>query len=187
MHAVLRIAPFALGSMLVWSELCAQTAELPPIFAPQVERKPPERSPALLPARPVPVTSLSGRTRSLMFVAAELTLASMPAIEAPAVGAGKDMAFDAASGATVMSPLYVKAKALRDSDVRPPSPRLYHFTALDGDSLRRVAGGVTAPLYHTFIGNKELQADFNIVNGAGRGIDHGRDFTRVEFSFSLKW
>ena len=43
------------------------------------------------------------------------------------------------------------------------------------------------PLYHTFIGQKELQLDFNVLNLGGKGVDHNIDFSRVELAFSMKW
>ena len=94
---------------------------------------------------------------------------------------------DESTGATVMAPMVVKGIALTDSQVRPPELRLLHFERASGDKHRRIAGGVTAPLYHTFIGQKELLIDFSILNGAGNGIDHQIDFVRAEIAFRFKW
>jgi hypothetical protein len=185
MHPVLRAVLLVFGSMFASLILRAQSAELPPIFAPRTATVSPRVE---LPATSAaPSSSVSARARSLMQTAATRVLADAEVFDASSPGAVKEMFLDPASGTMVMAPMIVRAKLLQDSDVRPPTVRLFHWGPAEGDKYRRLAGGVTGPIYHTFIGNKEFQADFNILNGAGRGIDHGRDFTRVELSFTLKF
>ena len=97
------------------------------------------------------------------------------------------ISIDADTGAMVMAPVIVRSIPLRDSQVRRPTPRLYRFVPFGGDKFRRMAGGATAPLYHTFIGDKEFQIDLTVLNLAGKGIDHNIDFSRAEIAFTLKW
>lgn len=180
MHAVMRAPLLAALGLLPLTSIRAQSPERPPIFAPR---------PASTDAATVPRVSaspLSDHVRLMINAAATRALEAVPVSDAP-VATGGALVVDATTGAMVMAPVVVKGLTLRESQVRPPSLRLFHFEPLPGDKHRRVAGGVTAPLYHTFIGNKEFQADFNIVNLAGRGVDHQTDFTRVELAFTLKW
>lgn len=183
MHAVMRALPLVALGLYSFSSLRAQTTELPAIFAPKVAA---ERARA--PARAsssVGTSPVSERVRSMMSAASAQLLEKAVVFDAPT--ATPDVVVDESSGAMVMAPVVVRGQALQASQVRLPTPRLFYFSPLGGDKDRGVAGGVTMPLYHTFIGQKELQVDFNVVNGAGRGIDHGRDFTRAEIGFSLKW
>jgi hypothetical protein len=183
MHAALRALPLVALGLCSFSSLRSQTTELPAIFAPKVpaERaRTPARAPSSIGTSPV-----SERVRSMMSAASARMLEKAVVFDPPTTTPG--VVVDESSGAMVMAPVVVRGQTLQDSQVRPPTPRLFHFTPLGGDKHRGVAGGVTMPLYHTFIGQKELQVDFNVVNGAGRGIDHGRDFTRAEIGFTLKW
>jgi hypothetical protein len=184
MHAVLRAVPLALGLVFA-AELRAQTAPVPAIFAPHVGKDAPAFDlRATWPASP---SIVSDRVRSLVQAASVKVLAEAKAFEVIDVAHVNSLSVDVASGATRMRPMIVKARSMQDSDLRPPTLRLLHFAPLGGDKHRRIAGGVTAPLYQTMLGSKELQVDFNIANGAGRGVDHGRDFTRAEIAFTLKF
>jgi hypothetical protein len=182
MHAVVRAVPLALGFFHAFSILIAQPAELPAIFAPRVATPSPEPLvPKVRPAR----APVSERARSLMEAAAVRVLEEAVAFDVPVTTGGTYV--DGSTGATVMAPVVVKGVTLTDSQVRPPDLRLLHFERAQGDKHRRIAGGVTAPLYQTFFGQKELLIDFSILNGAGNGLDHQIDFVRAEIAFRFKW
>jgi hypothetical protein len=183
MHLVLRAVPLAFGSLLIVFGGRAQPAELPAIFAPRPSSISPRPFGVAAP-RATP-SAVSDRVRSLINTAATQTLDQAGASETSTATASTYV--DAATGATVMSPMIVRGQALQESQVRPPDLRLYYFTPLGGDKYRRIAGGATAALYHTYIGSKEFQVDLSILNAAGRGIDHNIDFTRAEIAFTLKW
>jgi hypothetical protein len=151
----------------------------PPVAAPRP-------APLLRQARPAGMPVVSERARSLLGAAAVRVLEEAAAFDVP-VAATESTFVDERTGATVMAPLIVRGTALTESQVRPPDLRLLHFERARGDKHRRIAGGVTAPLYQTFIGQKELLIDFSILNGAGNGVDHQIDFTRAEIAFRLKW
>lgn len=178
MHPVLRVLSVMFGALLVTVNGRAQPEARPAIFAPQ-------REPAAPAAPHTPYPAASERVRFLISEAANHFLENVTLVDAPSTTAGTTV--DQSTGATVMAPVVVRGLALKESQLRPPPVRLYHFTPLGGDKYRRIAGGATAPLFHTFIGHKEFQADLNVLNCAGRGIDHNIDFTRVEIAFSLKW
>lgn len=182
MHAVWRAVSVALGPMLAIPCLRAQTAELPPIFAPRE----PEKAPApVVYQRP---TLLSERMRSLINAAAMKAMADGKMFEGPVVAADGDApVFSTSGGVMMMRPMVVRGLTLRPKDVTRPDVELLHFTPFGGDDHRRIAGGATMPLYHAYVGSKELQVDFTVLNGAGKGVDHNRDFTRGEISFTLKW
>ena len=183
MHAALRTLSLVALGLCLLSSLRSQTAELPAIFSPKASAERP-RTPARAPPR-AGTAPVSERVRSLIAAASARVLENAVAFDAPKTA--PTVTVDASSGAMVMAPYVVRGQALQDSQVRRPSPRLFHFNSLGGDEHRGVVGGVTMPLYHTFIGEKEFQVDFNVVNGAGRGVDHGRDFNRAEIGFSFKW
>ena len=183
MHTALRTLPLVALGLCSLGSLRSQTAELPAIFAPKTSAERP-RTPARAPAR-VGTTPVSERVRSLIAAASARVLENAVVFDAPKTVPAAIV--DESTGAMVMAPFVVRGQALQDSQVRRPSPRLFHFDSLGGDEHRGVLGGVTMPLYHTFLGQKEFQVDMNVVNGAGRGVDHGRDFNRAEIGFSLKW
>jgi hypothetical protein len=182
MHAALRALPFAFGALHAATLGRAQPAELPPIFAPRETEPVRQKPPA---ATSFPRTSLaSERMRAMINAAANRVLTEAAVFEAPgAPPSGSALTVDAA---TVMAPVVVKAGTLKESDLRRPVVPTGRFSL--AEPARGIAGGVTMPLYHTydFMG-KELQIDFNILNGAGRGADHGRDFTRAEIAFRFKF
>lgn len=182
MYAVLRAVPLALGSLFAISIIRAQVGALPPIFAPRVTTVTESPVPRGRPAAPALV---SERARSLIHAAAVRVLESAMVFDAPIVAG--DSVVDATTGTTVMAPMIVRGTPLTDSQVRPPVLRLMHFEPAAGDKHRRLAGGVTAPIFHTFFGKKEMQVDFSILNGAGNGIDHHIDFVRAEIAFRFKW
>lgn len=180
----MRAPLLAAVGLLPLMPICARPPELPPIFAPRRASDAPATTPSIVPR--ATASPLSEHVRLMINAAAARALEEASAVDTP-VSTGSTLPVDASSGAMVMAPVVVKGLTLRESQVRPPSLRLFHFDRLPGDKHRRVAGGVTAPIYHTFIGKTEFQADFNIVNLAGRGVDHQADFTRVELAFTFKW
>ena len=181
MPAVWRILPLVLGTMFATAVDRAQTAALPPIFAPR------SVEPAPLPARPPQPTLLSERMRSLINAAAMQAMAEGKFASGLVAGAETDGSQPVTSGGVMMMrPMVVRALPLRERDVYRPEPELMHFTPTGADG-RRIAGGATMPLFHRYLRNAEVQVDFNVVNGAGKGVDHNRDFTRAEISFTFKW
>jgi hypothetical protein len=180
MHSVLRAVLLALGSLAAVSWLNGQPAELPPIFAPHVGTSPaPTRVKA---ASPLLASPVSDRARSLIN-AAVLQQAEVFVGPAPT---GSTFV-ESTTGMTLMTPVIVRGEALKESQVRVPELRLFHFVPQGGDKFRRVAGGATAPLYQTFFGKTEMLIELSILNMAGNGIDHNIDFTRAEIGFRFKW
>ena len=183
MHAA-ACAPLlvALG-LFAGAALCAQQPDRPPIFtarpALDVSESPVRDSP------PRATPAVSNHVRAMINAAAMQVLEDAAIFEAPA-SAGA-VSLDRTTGTMVMAPVVVRGKTLRDSQVRPPVVRLYHFVPVGGDKHRRIAGGATAALYHTFIGKKEFQVDLSVFNLGGKGIDHNIDFSRAEVAFTFKW
>jgi hypothetical protein len=183
MHAVLRALPLVALGLVSIAVPRAQTPELPAIFAPRAAV---ENSPSFVRSAPrAGMAPVSERVRSLISAATVRALEDVVVFEAPS--STREVVVDEKTGAMVMAPVVVRGQTLQERHVRPPTPRLYHFTPVGGDKFRRIAGGASAVLYHTFIGNKEFQVDLNVFNLAGKGIDHNIDFSRAEIAFSLKW
>ena len=183
MHARLRVFPL-LFVVTVACVLCAQT-ERPPLFAPDFIPADEVRPAPSTAGTSVPAKPLSERVRSMVNDAAKQMLEQVAVFDAPASSGGPLLITP--GGATVMAPMIVREKSLREDQVRPRQLRLYHFTPEPPDSGRRIAGGATASLFHTYIGGKEFQIDLSIFNLAGKGIEHNIDFSRVEIAFRCKW
>ncbi len=183
MQPVLRAALFALGSLLALRPTLGQPAELPPIFAP---RTPPTAREIRVDSAPSrPTAPVSNRVRSLITLATTRVLEDAVAFDAPTPPG--EVYVDSTTGMTVMAPLVVRGESLKESQVRPPTLQLYRFVPFGGDSLRRVAGGATATLFQTFVGNKDVRLELSILNAAGNGIDHNIDFSRVELGFRIRF
>ena len=115
---------------------------------------------------------------------AEVILAAAKAFEAPATPASvSDTAPLRSEGAVMMDRIFVKSSPLRRDQVRPPDLSLLTFHDLKRDDRR--ATGISATLFRVLSGNGEI--NLNILNGAGQGVDHGRDFTRFELEFKLRF
>ena len=183
MQPVLRAALLALGSLLVLCPARGQPAELPPIFAPRPA--PDARETRASPTPRSATLPVSNRVRSLITFATTRVLEDAVVFDSP-VAPGETYV-DSTTGMTVMAPVVVRGEALTDSQVRPPTLQLYRFVPFGGDSFRRVAGGATAALWQTFVGEKEMRLDLSILNLAGNGIDHNIDFSRVELAFRIKF
>ena len=183
MHPVLRTFPLVALGLVPIAAIDAQTMELPAIFAPRTSE---ENNPTAARARPRAGTApVSERVRSLISAAAVRALEDVEVFDPHSSPPG--VVVDETTGAMVMAPFVVRGQTLQEKHVRPPTPRLFHFTRQGGDKHLRIAGKESMPLYHAFFGNKEFQADLNVLNLAGRGIDHNIDFSRVEIAFSIKW
>lgn len=87
-------------------------------------------------------------------------------------------------GALLMNRFVVRSYGPTRREVEPAPVTLYRFEEVERVE-RRVKPGFTANLASFFDGKGLLQ--LSVVNGAGQGIDHGRDFVRVELGFSLKF
>ena len=182
MHAVSRLLPLVFGAVLaVAPSLRAQSAELPPIFAP--------RPVAPVVAAPIVRRAASGdgmseRMRALV---TERILAEEKTFEAPVsaeIAASAVTTETTAGGALLMRRFVVRSVAPSTDEVRPPDLPLYHFSLADRVD-RRVKPGYTATLLR-FFGDRG-SVNLSIVNGAGNGIDHNIDFTRAEIGVSLRW
>lgn len=174
MYRALRVLPLALGPLAAFTAILAQPAELPPIFAPRVEAR---RSPAA--PHPVATSGLSDRMRAAI---TERVLVGAKAFEPPvSAEAAPESPTPTADGALLMRRFVVRSVAPRREEVEPAAVPTWEFGPVD--RIDRRVNGYSATLFQLSGG---LFFNLNVVNGAGRGIDHGRDFTRVEFEFSLK-
>jgi hypothetical protein len=176
MSAVSRAVCLALLTSGAVTTLAAQTAELPPIFAPQRTRTPIAAPPRVPAAR----AGLSDHVRQLV---TDRILADARAFETP-LGAAGPMAstpFINSDGALLMDRMIVNAPVLRREQIEPREVKWMQFVPLD--RVDRRASGITAPLFRAFGGVFSV----NVLQGEGKGIDHGREFHRVEFQFKLWW
>lgn len=180
MSPALRALPFVLCLMLAVPTLRAQAAELPAIFAPQTVT-PEVALPA--PSRPRVGSSMSDRMRLQM---SERILADVRALEIPASPTSTASAAPVvtADGALLMKRFVVRSLAPRPDEVEPPAAPLLRFAPI-GRLERQVKAGYSAALLRFFDGRGSL--NLNVVNGAGKGMDHNNDFTRAEIELSIKW
>jgi hypothetical protein len=175
MHAFWRALPLALSSAAMLVSLRAQPAERPPIFVPLPV---PALTPTLLPD-PAPLPST--RMRALVTQRALAAAADLPA-DAARVPSDPVSALPGLDGAVQMQRFIVRSVPPPASVVEPP-PVPFHFELADRSDRR--AKGYTANLLRWMGGARSL--DLSVLKGAGNGVDHGHDFTRVELSFSLRW
>ena len=178
MHAVLRAVPLALGALLASAAgTRAQSDTLPPIFTPKPAADP-LNAHAVMPVSRAPV---SARLRQAM---TEQILAAARAFEAPAPDASTPMV--PADGVLVMPRFVVKALLPRGDEVEPPVRPLLKFAPQDKWWVhQRTQPAHTATLARFFEGRGLINV--SVLNGAGKGVDHPRDFTRVELGFSFRW
>ncbi|MSU49369.1 MAG: hypothetical protein EXS37_09840 [Opitutus sp.] len=168
----------ALGLLAALPTLSAQAEELPPIFVPRprvTENEVP------LSRRTAAGAGVSDRMRTQMTAR---ILEGVKAFEPPEVvsGAVARTTFTA-EGALLMQRFVVKSIAPRRDEVEPPEALLRRFAPLE--RARRGVTGYSATLFQFLDGRGSV--NFNVVKGAGQGVDHGRDFTRAELEFSLRW
>jgi hypothetical protein len=184
MHAVFRAPPLALGLKLFASIAVAQAPDLPPIFAPRSSSS--ANSGPITETTPRAVPAISDRMRKQIGerILADVAVFEAP-VAAPAAAPTETITAPAAGsdGPFQMSRFYVKALPLRREDVEPRPVRLLHFAPIDRPERR--TQGHTATLWNSLDGTRLF--NLNILNGAGKGMDHGRDFTRVEFEFKIRF
>jgi hypothetical protein len=180
MHALLRAVPLALGSLSIVPALVAQSEERPGIFAPQAA---PETKSQPGRQITVPRAPLSDRVRQTM---TEQILASAKAVAAAPSGAPVPAApaTVTADGALLMARFFVKSVPPPASEVerRPPLVELGRFIPMERVDRRRNA--LSMPIM-SFGDGRSLE--LNVVNGAGYGLDHNVDFTRVELGIRIRF
>lgn len=181
MHFVLRVVPLALGALSAAAILRAQPIELPPIFAP----KPSPPRPEVTPAQPAPVAGISGRMRAQVAerILSEAKNFDVPAPAPPPAPTEAPGAVNA-DGALLMRRFVVRSLAPPRDAVEPPPLPLLRFEKV-GRVDRRVKPGYSATLARFW--NEAGALNFNVVNGAGQGLDHARDFMRAEIEISIRW
>jgi hypothetical protein len=150
-------------------------AELPPIFAPLPIAKP---APA-----PRPQSTGSGISERVRLQLTERVLAEAKAFAVPdVVGSNVPTAGPVnVDGAIMMTPFTVKSLTLSRRDVEIQEEPLRRFVPVS--RVSRKANALSATLLRVMGGEVKL----NVVNGAGMGVDHAIDFTRVEIEFSYRW
>ena len=177
MHAVLRVLPLAFG-VVACAALCAAEGEpLPPIFAPK----------PYPPAAPSRVWfERSGPLSPLRQAMSDTILAAAKAISLPPTADALPTAPAAmtSEGALLMPRFIVKSVPLSARDVERPPPvlQLGRFGPMERVDRRRT--GLSMPIMSLGEG-KSLE--LNVVNGAGFGMDHNLDFTRVELGFRFRF
>ena len=179
MYVVYRLLPAAVGAMIAALTADAQSEALPPIFAPASERP--------RPAAPVTAAPslLSDRSRALVASASSRLLADVKAFDAPSTGTDVAEPTILSDGRTVqMSPFVVKSTVL--PRVKAPVLPLYQFRGMGPDDTidRRMIAGYTATLFR-FDDRRTL--NLNILQAGGSGVDHGRDFVRIELAFKIRF
>ena len=191
MPAARRVLPLAFCLMSAIGSNPTQAAEsfrrvqgseavqsLPPIFAPRAVAKESAVT-VTLPRTPNPEKAATTRMRAQLSEAILAIALAMPVPDASASEAEAQPA-STAEGVVLMKRFLVKSVAPGESEVSPPPAlRLLHFAPMER-AARRTKPAWQMPLLHLMGGYLHL----DVVNGAGQGADHGRDFTRVEFGFT---
>ena len=181
MHAVLRAFLLAFGASRIAAPLPAQPPELPPIFAPKPRGA---ANDTLVVRRPAPSGAISERMRAQLTALARAKAAEAAAAPTPSNAVDAQRLEVTADGALLMQRFVVKSVGPSPEEVRPPDLPLYHF-APSSRVDRRVKAGYSATLLR-FLGDAG-SVNFSVVNGAGQGVDHSIDFTRVELGVSFRW
>ncbi|MDP3072003.1 MAG: hypothetical protein Q8N18_17055 [Opitutaceae bacterium] len=173
MSVVPRALPLAFCLISAIGPIQAQTAELPPIFAP--------RPVAKESAEPV-ANRAPSRMRAQLNEAILALVAVTPAPTAAADEAGGSPTVTA-DGVVMMKRFLVKSVAPSANEISPPPAlRLLHFAPVER-AARRTKPAWQMPLLHLAGGYLHL----DVVNGGGQGLDHGRDFTRAELGFTKRF
>ncbi len=176
MHPALRALPLALVVIGPATTLVAQSPELPPIFAPRPAR-------VEAPAAPTP-RSAAPVSDYLRKAITETVRANAEAFAAPPPAAEGTVAPTySTEGALLMPRFVVKSKLPDRKEVKPPPVVVYRFTPME--RLDRQRNAWSANLWASGDGLKTLE--LNVVNGAGFGLDHNTDFTRVELGFRVRF
>lgn len=180
MSSALRVSSWALGLSLTVNAPYVQAAELPPIFAPR-----PETAPALAPISPTMSSPVSTRVRSLVAEKVQAAMALLPPPKARDGEADAEAKPTVTSeGALLMQRFVVRSVLPRPDEIVPPELPVMRFELTERVD-RRVKPGWEAPLM--WFSGGVGSVNFGVVNGAGQGLDHGRDFTRVELSVKIRF
>lgn len=194
MPAARRVLPLAFCLMSAIGSNPTQAAEpfrrvpgsetvppLPPIFAPRAVVKESAVT-VTMPRTPNPERPAATRMRAQLNEAILAMASALPAPAAPASDAEAQPA-STAEGVVLMKRFLVRSVAPSESEVSPPPAlRLLHFAPMER-AARRTKPAWQMPLLHLMGGYLHL----DVVNGAGQGADHGRDFTRVEIGFTRRF
>ncbi len=181
MHPALRVLPLALVAIGAATPVVAQSLELPPIFAPRPART--EESTVAAPTigrSPAPVSDYLRKaiTETILANAEAFSAPERPVEDGPAVPPTYST-----EGALLMPRFVVKSKLPDRKEVKPPSVVLGRFAPMERYDRQRTA--FSANLWASGDGLKTFE--FNVVNGAGYGLDHNVDFTRVELAFRMRF
>lgn len=179
MQTALRVLPLALFAIGAATPLAAQASELPPIFAPKLPRAD-EPAPAA-PQGARPIAPVSDYLRKAI---TETVLANAAAFAAPPRPAAAEGApAYSAEGALLMPRFVVRSKLPDRKEVKPPPVVLHRFARME--RLDRQRSAFSANLWAS--GDGVRTVELNVVNGAGYGVDHNVDFTRVEIGFRMRF
>lgn len=180
MPPALRVLPLALVAIGPAMPLVAQSSELPPIFAPRPPRTEEPAPAARSVARPAaPVSDYLRRAITETVLANAEVFAVPPHPAAEEAGAPTY----SAEGALLMPRFVVKSKLPDRKEFKPPPVVLHRFAPME--RLDRQRNAWSANLWASGDGLKTFE--LNVVNGAGYGLDHNVDFTRVELAFRVRF
>lgn len=183
MHLGLRLSISVVHLTWTGGALRAQATELPPIFAP----RPP--SPTVMTVDEVRESRPPSPIRMLLNAASERVLADAKAFESPPSLVNPDLTLEGTTSptsATVLLPQYiVKSTVLSRQQVERPNLPLVRPYVVEREGRPGLVDGYTFPVWLSRDGSKEL--NLNLINFAGRGVDHARDFGRVEVEFKIRF
>lgn len=178
MHAMLHALPLALSCAASAALRAAEMEPLPPIFAPKSMAAPTTPSRAV--ERSVPPTALRQAMTETILAAAKV-VSSAPTTSETARTTPATVAPD---GTLLMPRFVVKSVAPPADEVERRSPvlQLGRFTPMERVDRRRNA--LSMPIMSLGDGRS---LELNVVNGAGYGLDHNVDFTRVELGVRIRF
>jgi len=188
MHLALSVPLSA--TALIWADvlLRAQPTERPPIFAPQLPTSTLETTPANYETSPP--SRLSGRVRMRVTIASERVLAAAKRFEIPMptpdpTPQAESLTVVPRNGPLMLPRYIVKSTALRRNELERPDLPLVQPYIIEREGRPGMATGYTFPLWRSDGGTREL--NLNLVDFAGRGADHAKDFGRAEIEFKIKF
>lgn len=156
----------------------AEAAKLPPIFAPRVTPPAPASAPTARPA-----ASRAGLSDHVRRQLSERILTDLKSFELPpAATPASASVTGTADNVVIMPRFFVKSLTPRQDETElPPVPIRFHPV----ERIDRKRHVLSATLFRFLDGNGSFNV--NVVNAAGSGADHTRQWTRVEFEFSINW
>lgn len=188
MHLPLSVPRSVAG--LIWADVVgrAQPTERPPIFAPQLATSSLETTPSN--SENSPPSRLSNRVRLLVNTASERVLAEAKPFEIPMPTSDPTPQAESLTvlprTGPVMLPRYiVKSTALRRNEVERPDLPAVRPYIIEREGRPGMVTGYTFPLWRSDGGAREL--NLNLIDFAGRGADHAKDFGRVEIEFRIRF